>query len=167
MTYLVKVLNSLNIDQSIDLESRLLIAIKDNPNKFFSLCEETKMFSFLFSHQHSLLIYSYFNQNFQQSHIDLIYSIIKSCSYKFYEDKFNIFSTILKFDLNDKQFYFLLDTYVSFFLAHYQSKSQFLQNNFAMLPTKFQSKALFILKQKTKDQLLIDFLETYIKIYHF
>jgi len=167
MSYLVKILNSLNINQSIDLESRLLIAIKDNPHTFFYLCEETKMFSVLFSHQHSLLIFSYFNQNFQQSHTDLIYSIIKSCSYKFYEDKFNIFSTILKFDLNNKQFYFLLDSYISYFLAHYQSKSEFLQNNFATLPTKFQSKALLILKQKIKDQTFIDFLETYINIYNF
>lgn len=67
MLNLSNILNQMNIDNDLHIDSRLELAIKTDPKTFFLLCENSQRILSLFNHNQSVLIYSYFTNNFKQS----------------------------------------------------------------------------------------------------
>ncbi len=167
MLNLSNILDQMNIDKDLQIDLRLELAIKTDPKTFFSLCENSQRILTIFNHAQSVLIYSYFTNNLKQSDTEYLSSIVKSVSYKFHPDKFNIFCTFFKFDLSKDHLVFLLDIYVSFFMTHYQSQPDFLTENLAKLPFEFQKQFLSKIKDRISDKTLFDRLNSYINLYNF
>lgn len=167
MSELSKICDKLSIDKELNINYRVELAIKLDPFSFFKHCEKSYSYSSLFNHNQSVLIFSYFCQHFNQFHIPFMKSIVKSVSYKFFKEKFDIFATFLRFDLDKEQQQFLIETYFHFFSTHLHTQRDFLQQNLSTLPKNFQDEFFILFKKNTKDKKLIEEMELFLNISNF
>lgn len=161
-----KICDKMNIDNTLSMNSRIELAIKLDPFTFFKLCEDTNKMTYLFDHTQSVLIQSHFLKHFNDSHIPLIQTILKSSSYKCYHQKFELFSVFLKYELPKDTFDFLVLTYINFFFIHYEQRTNYLKEHLSQLNYDFQKRIIDNIKVNKSNQ-FSEIIDLFTNLYNF